>query len=144
MPVARKKRRSLESTASVVLAALQQDQRPYSAYELIDRLQGTGITAPPTVYRALEQLIASGRVHRLESLNAYVACSRGHCREKSDAVFAICDDCGSVDELADTSVLVAAADWAKKNAFALREVAFELRGRCVSCHVGDNRHVEGG
>ena len=49
----------------------------HSAYDLLDELRGKyPKIAPPTVYRALAALIESGQVHRLESLNAYVACQR--------------------------------------------------------------------
>ncbi len=33
-----------------------------------------GADAPPTVYRALDFLMANGFVHKLESVNAFVAC----------------------------------------------------------------------
>lgn len=131
----RSKRKPLNANASLILKALQQDQRPHSAYQLIDKLRDVGISAPPTVYRALDQLIATGNVHRLESLNAYVACARGHCQESFDAAFAICADCGSVEELADTSVAKAAANWAKKNKFALSATTLELRGVCEACRT---------
>ncbi len=49
--------------------------RPVSAYEIIDSLRDKAILAPQTVYRSLDRLIASGAAHRLESLNAFVACS---------------------------------------------------------------------
>lgn len=123
------------TNAKLVLSALQQDQRPHSAYELVDKLRDVGISAPVTVYRALEQLIDAGRVHRLESLNAYVACTHGHCQENTDAAFAICDDCGSVEELADASVTKAAATWARKNRFTLNSTTLELRGVCQACRA---------
>ena len=73
-----------------------------SAYAILDAVQNARITAPTTVYRALSRLIADGAVHRLESLNAYVACSDlPHLHGSS--VFAICRDCGHVDELAEVA-----------------------------------------
>ena len=129
------KKKPGNANASLVLSALQKDQRPFTAYELIDRLRDAGITAPATVYRALDRLIASGSVHRLESLNAYVACAHGRCHENNDAAFAICDDCGRVEELADASVTNAAASWAKKNTFTLSAATLELRGVCKSCRA---------
>ena len=100
--------------AKLVLSALQEDQRPHSANELVDKLRDVGISAPVTVYRALERLIDAGSVHRLESLNAYVACTKGHCAENTNAAFAICEDCGGLEELADASVTKAAANWSQK------------------------------
>ena len=57
-----------------VYDALRTLNRPMSAYQVLDQVREHGISAPPTVYRALEQLVEQGRVHRLESMNAYVAC----------------------------------------------------------------------
>lgn len=131
----RSKRKPHNSNAKLVLSALQEDPRPHSAYELVDKLRDAGISAPATVYRALGRLIDAGSVHRLESLNAYVACTGGHCQEDCDAAFAICDDCGSVEELADAAVVKAAAAWAKNNTFMLSATTLELRGVCKACRI---------
>lgn len=132
---AKGKRRSPGTTASMVLAALKHGKRPYRAYELMHKLRHRGVTAPTTIYRALDQLIAGGRVHRLETLHAYIACTRGDCQHRSDAVFAICDDCGRVEELSDSTVASAAANWAKANTFKLSTTTFELRGICGACRA---------
>src|ERR1044072_8607725 len=65
--------------------------RRISAYELIEELRDKASLAPQTVYRSLDRLIAEGQAHRLESLNAFVACCPPS--HESTAVFAICDDC---------------------------------------------------
>ena len=57
-----------------ILRVLRSAKSPMSAYAILGAVQNTRITAPTTVYRALSRLIADGAVHRLESLNAYVAC----------------------------------------------------------------------
>ena len=138
------KRRPLSSTASLVLKILRDDRRPYSAYELKDKLRNDGVAAPVTIYRALDRLMAEGNVHRLESLNAYIACTHKHCEESSGAVFAICDDCGGVEEVSDTSVTAAAIQWAKSNTFELNAVTFELRGTCGTCRVDAESSAIGG
>lgn len=82
-----------------VLTALHHANGPLSAYALLDRLRGSGFSAPTQVYRVLEKLRDDGLIHRLAMLNAWVACSRepGHCAHNARA-FAICDQCGRVDE----------------------------------------------
>lgn len=98
--------------------------------------------APATVYRALHRLIEIGHVHRLESLNAYVACTHGQCQEHSSTMFAICNECGNVEELADPSVTAPAVKWAKANTFVLNSITFELRGICESCReTGAQSHA---
>ena len=69
--------------------------------------------------------------HRLESLNAFVACS--HVTHEGAAVFAICDDCGAVAELESPKAIDALSAWAKKECFAVRTMTLELRGRCARC-----------
>src|SRR3954453_3718975 len=58
-----------------VLELIWRSHEPIGAYALLDRLgRERGRVAPPTVYRALEFLIAHGLVHRIASLNAFIGC----------------------------------------------------------------------
>lgn len=125
------KRRSAADQDKIIVEALRGVGRPVSAYELIEEVRGKGVTAPPTVYRALQRLIDEGLAHRLESLNAFVACSHSHHRGK--AVFAICDGCGTVREFDNASAVRGLQAWAKDNDFQVRSMTLELRGRCASC-----------
>lgn len=69
---------------------------PLSAYDILDRIKPSRPRiAPPTIYRALEHLIAGGLVRRIESLNAYLTADE---RAPGTVVFAICDDCGRVQQ----------------------------------------------
>lgn len=104
-----------------------------SAYELIDSLREKAVLAPQTVYRALDRLIADGKAHRLESINAFVACN--HPRHEGVAVFAICEGCGTVREFYQPSAVDQLSQWAASNAFAVREMTLELRGQCEACNL---------
>ena len=88
------KRRTAADQDKIIVEALRGVGRPVSAYELIEQVRAKGVSAPPTVYRALQRLIGDGLAHRLESLNAFVACNHPH--HPGKAVFAICDACGTV------------------------------------------------
>lgn len=125
------KRRPAQEQDQLIITALQQSGRPVSAYEIIDQLRDRATLAPQTVYRALDRLIASGSAHRLESLNAFVACCQTS--HEGTAVFAICDDCGTVSEFAEPRAVEALANWAKRSKYAVRTMTLELRGRCASC-----------
>ena len=50
-----------------VLSALRKAKEPLSAYGILDLVRVAGISHPPTVYRALNELIQLGMVHRLQS-----------------------------------------------------------------------------
>ena len=125
------KRRPSTEQDRLISDALREAGRPVSAYEIIDSLRHKATLAPQTVYRSLDRLIASGAAHRLESLNAFVACS--HTVHKGSAMFAICDQCGGVDEFDEPRALDALANWAREANFTLRQMTLELRGTCARC-----------
>lgn len=128
------KRRSAADQDKIIVEALRGVGRPMSAYELIEEVRGKGVSAPPTVYRALQRLIEDGLAHRLESLNAFVACDHPHHHGK--AVFAICDSCGTVKEFDNPAAVKSLQAWASKNDFNIRSMTMELRGRCSDCTAG--------
>jgi Fur family transcriptional regulator, zinc uptake regulator len=115
-----------------ILRVLRSAKSPMTAYAILDAVRSNRITAPTTVYRALSRLIENGVIHRLESLNAYVVCSdQPHPRGTS--VFAICRDCGHVDELAEADVVQRLQADATRLGFQVETTTIELTGRCASC-----------
>jgi len=67
------------------------------AYDLLDQLKPEhGSPKPPTIYRALDFLSRLGLVHRVEALNAFIACDHNH--EGHLAEFFICETCSSIEE----------------------------------------------
>ena len=125
------KRRPAPEQDKMIVEALRGVGRPVSAYELIEELRDKASLAPQTVYRSLDRLIAEGQAHRLESLNAFVACR--HPSHESTAVFAICNDCGTVTEFDEPAAVERLAAWARKAKFAVERMTLELRGRCRDC-----------
>jgi Fur family zinc uptake transcriptional regulator len=83
----------LTRNQGLVLGALNHSVGPLSAYDILDKLRGDGLRAPLQVYRALDKLVERGLAHRLESLNAFVACADEHCHRKGLIAFAICANC---------------------------------------------------
>jgi Fur family zinc uptake transcriptional regulator len=103
-----------------------------TAYEVLNAVRRNGITAPPTVYRALTRLIGEGLAHRLESINAYVACAEPE-HQHGPAVFAICRDCGNVDELEEVTLMRRLEKKAAQHGFVVDSATIELQGRCAAC-----------
>jgi Fur family zinc uptake transcriptional regulator len=87
----------LSANEARVLKALREANEPMSAYAILDQVRPTGISHPPTVYRALAGLESLGMVHRLKSLSAFVACDHGRCG--GPFAFAFCRKCQRVDEI---------------------------------------------
>ena len=125
--------RELTRNQSLVLDALAGSVGPLSAYSILDRLRGQGLRAPLQVYRALDKLIELGLVHRLESLNAFVACCQPGCETHGTTAFAICDQCGHVAEFANEEVTELLESWASGERFKLSKTTIELRGLCRTC-----------
>lgn len=115
-----------------VFEALRAAGRPVTAYELIEAVRDHGITAPPTVYRALTRLIESGLAHRLETLNAFVACRHTHPGHMPVA-FLICTVCSRADEVTVPSLAPVLHDAAAARSFTVTETTVELRGTCAGC-----------
>ena len=127
--------RDLTRNQTLVLGALTQADGPLSAYTILDRLRVDGFRAPLQVYRALEKLLDFGLVHRLESLNAFVACAHPHCHAQGLIAFAICNECGQVDEFSDEIVRVRLGAWSVDHGFKAEKTTIEIRGHCANCHA---------
>ena len=89
------------NNSEIVFEYLKNKANPLTAYELLNGLRSKGMIAPTTIYRALEKLTDSGRIHKIEYLNAWTVCCENN--NKKTAIFEICDDCGNVTEHLDSS-----------------------------------------
>lgn len=118
-----------------VLELVWSEHRPQGAYDLLARLQAErGRVAPPTVYRALDFLLAQGLIHRIESLNAFVGCARPS--HDHSGQFFICEGCGATAELADAGVAAQIDRSAENLGFAVARRIVEVRGYCPGCRDG--------
>lgn len=115
----------------LVFEVLRAANGPASAYDILDRLKpDRPRIAPTTVYRALEHLIRAGRVRRIESLNAYLAATEAGDRA---VVFAICDDCGRVQERDAGTEVGRITKALAKDGFRPTHPVVEVHGRCGDC-----------
>jgi Fur family zinc uptake transcriptional regulator len=116
-----------------VLEVLVRERRPLGAYDLLDALRPAGVKAPPTVYRALGRLVTAGLAHRIESLNAYVACGEpGH---SGPVALAICRACGQTAELDEAALIGDLRRRAAEAGFEVETAMIELRGLCRGCRA---------
>ncbi len=115
-----------------VLEILLEAHQAMGAYDILDRLREEGLgSQPPVVYRALEFLTKHGLAHRIEKLNAYLACGRPE--ERHAACFLICEDCGTVGEVEDSTLDAAIVNAAGAQDFQISETVVEVAGRCHTC-----------
>jgi Fur family zinc uptake transcriptional regulator len=118
-----------------VLELVWRNHAPVGAYDLLDEIRKDGrAAAPPTVYRALDFLREQGLVHRLESLNAFVGCTRPDRSHVSQ--FLICTGCQAVAELDAPEVGSAVSQSAAKAGFIVDRMTIEMQGLCPACGKG--------
>ena len=125
----------LNKKQSLVMNLLSQAKGPLSAYQLLHDLNDHGFRGPTQVYRVLDKLLELGMVHRLESMNAFVACQQEKCHEKNKEInlFTICKICGSVQELLSNGLKNLVKSLSKDNNFLLKSSVLELNGVCSKC-----------
>ena len=122
----------LTSVRRRVLELVWTSHEPIGAYAVLEQLRREGRAAqPPTVYRALDFLLAQGLVHRLASLNAFIGCTRPARPHRGQ--FLICRACGDAAELDDVRIGTAIAASTGELGFAVERVTVEVSGRCPRC-----------
>jgi Fur family transcriptional regulator, zinc uptake regulator len=116
-----------------VLEVLAASHKPIGAYEIIDLIaRNKARPAPITIYRALEFLMKHGLVHRIESRNAYLACTHNH-DNGALVAFLMCDTCGAVGEASTAAMAQVLSAAAKKARFRPAMSVIEITGTCAHC-----------
>jgi len=123
---------------TLVFEFLEAAGKPASAYEILDALREDGLRAPLQIYRALSKLIESGTVHRIESLNAFVACKHQECGGNEVSIFMLCERCDNVTEAVDTSTAAALAALCAARNFSGTRQMIELAGVCAACQTAQH------
>lgn len=121
-----------------VLRLIWQSHRPLGAYDIIEQLSESSAkrVMPPTVYRALDFLLAQGLIHRLATLNAYIGCPFPGSAHSN--VFMVCRVCGSAAECSVDAINNAIVAAASRSGFAIESQAIEISGRCPACQDSDS------
>ncbi len=119
----------------LVLALVLGSREPLGAYALLDRLKAAKANATPvTVYRALDFLQEQGLIHKVERLNAFIACTDAVEHPHHHAVqFLICGSCGGVTEMEDAGIAASLARAAEQTGFRPAHATVEVEGVCAAC-----------
>jgi Fur family zinc uptake transcriptional regulator len=122
----------LTETRARVLEILLESHAALGAYEVLERLRAEGRTAaPPVAYRALDFLTRNGFAHRIEKLNAFVACARPHAGDAP--AFLICRSCRQVAETSGAAAAAALVPAAEAMGFRPERTVVEIEGLCPAC-----------
>src|ERR1700726_2676787 len=112
-----------------VLELILSSDQPAGAYALLAELRlGRGKLGPPTVYRALEFLLANKLIHKVETSSAFIACA--DIEHPHESQFMICDDCGPTEELRNYEIVQSLRRLGEGGGFAVERQVVEARGPC--------------
>lgn len=115
-----------------VLEILLQEHRALGAYAILDKLREDGFgSQPPVAYRALDFLVENGLAHKIERLNAFIACA--HPGEAHAPAFMICRLCETVAEAQSGPARGALGAAARATGFRIERTVVEAEGLCPAC-----------
>ena len=98
------KQQYLTKNQQIVLDLVEKSSQPLKAYSILFNVQKKGLKAPLQVYRALDKLVEIGKIHKIESRNAFVACKNSSCQVSKATAFSICEVCEKITEISSSSL----------------------------------------
>lgn len=117
-----------------VLEILLEEHRALGAYDVLERLKEEGLgSQPPVAYRCLDFLVTHGFAHRIERLNAFIACARPHTNHFP--AFLICRLCDSVAETTSAPSKGLLGNAAREAGFVIEQTVVEAIGVCPDCRA---------
>ena len=123
----------LSKNQKIVLYIIEKAKGPLKAYSILFNVQKKGINAPQQIYRALDKLIEMGKIHKIESKNAFVACRNSNCEISKATAFSICESCEMVDEIIDTKLSKYLSGFNHKKGMKFKRFNLEFFGICKKC-----------
>jgi len=124
---------SLSKNQQIVLDIIKKAKGPLKAYSILFNVQKKGINAPQQIYRALDKLIEMGKIHKIESKNAFVACKNSDCEISKATAFSICESCEVVDEISDAKLSKYLSGFNRKKGMKFKRFNLEFFGICKKC-----------
>ena len=126
---------SLSKNQQIILDLIDKSSEPLKAYTILFNVQKKGIKAPPQVYRALDKLVEIGKIHKIESKNAFVACKNSNCEISKATAFSICESCEIVDEISDAKLSKYLSKFNNKKGMKFKRFNLEFFGLCKKCKI---------
>ena len=127
------KENNLSKNQQIIFDLINKSSEPLKAYTILFNVQKKGIKAPPQVYRALDKLVKTGKIHKIESKNAFVACRSSSCEISKATAFSICESCEMVDEISDAKLTKYLSGFSDKKGTQYKRFNLEFFGLCKKC-----------
>ena len=127
------KENDLSKNQQIIFNLIHKSPEPLKAYTILFNVQKKGIKAPPQVYRVLDKLVEMGKIHKIESKNAFVACRNSDCEISKATAFSICEKCEVVDEISDIKLSKYLSNFNHKKGMKFKRFNLEFFGLCQKC-----------
>ena len=129
------KQHNLSKNQKIIFDIIHNSSEPLKAYTILFNVQKKGIRAPLQVYRALDKLVEIGKIHKIESRNAFIACQNSSCQISKATAFSICENCEKVSEISNSKLSKYLSNFADKAGMKYSKYNLEFFGLCKKCIV---------
>ena len=127
------KHQYLTKNQQIVLDLVEKSSEPLKAYSILFNVQKKGLKAPLQVYRALDKLVEIGKIHKIESRNAFVACKNSNCVVSNATAFSICESCEKVTEINNSQLSKYLTNFQDNSGMKYSKYNLEFFGLCKKC-----------
>tara|TARA_B100001029_G_scaffold93033_1_gene76283 strand:- start:408 stop:806 length:399 start_codon:yes stop_codon:yes gene_type:complete len=127
------KQQYLTKNQQIVLNLVEKSTQPLKAYSILFNVQKKGIKAPLQVYRALDRLVEIGKIHKIESRNAFIACQDSSCQISKATAFSICESCEKVTEINNSKLSKYLKNFKDNSGMKYSKYNLEFFGVCKKC-----------
>jgi len=127
------KQEYLSKNQQIVLDFVEKANQPLKAYSILFNVQKKGLKAPLQVYRALDKLVEIGKIHKIESRNAFVACKNSNCEISNATAFSICERCEKVTEINNSKLYKYLTNFEDNSGMKYSKYNLEFFGMCKKC-----------
>jgi Fur family zinc uptake transcriptional regulator len=127
------KMQNLSKNQQIIFDLIDKSNEPMKAYAILFNVQKKGIKAPLQVYRALDKLVEIGKIHKIESRNAFIACQNSSCQVSKATSFSICERCEKVTEINNSSLSKYLSNFKDRAGMKYSKYNLEFFGLCKKC-----------
>ena len=123
----------LSKNQQIIFDFIEKAKEPLKAYSILFNVQKKGIKAPLQVYRALDKLVAIGKIHKVESRNAFIDCKSSRCEISKATAFSICTKCENVSEINNPKLSKYLTNFEDDTGMQYNKYNLEFFGLCKKC-----------
>ncbi|MDA9085044.1 transcriptional repressor [Candidatus Pelagibacter sp.] len=129
------KETNLSKNQQIIFDIIDKSSEPLKAYAILFNVQKKGIKAPLQVYRALDKLVEIGKIHKVESRNAFIACQNSSCQISKATAFSICEVCEKISEISNSKLSKYLSNFSDNTGMKYSKYNLEFFGLCKKCTI---------